>query len=842
MLAATMLFSGCSSSTGNLNAKDTVSAQIMDGSVDETVELWSAPATEKVLKDKTSGYYEDIKSAPEIRVYSAKGEYEGAQLILTSTTKEVTGIDLIPSALTLDGSNVTFPVENIEVFFEKYLEVNRIYDVKSTNPTGKYPDALPPLEGVIDRGENKMDKNSNQGLYVRFNVPTNQQAGIYTGEWTLQFNGGETIIPVELEVMDMEVSQETHSRSMFLHDWMFGLGELDTTQSMFMKYVKAGFEYRISPGYVAIDNTYDDEGLQYYIDQAVSVMQNPKCTHVSLLLETAIFPAEPGPNGEEMRFEMPDGELVAGLGFNEEKLAKLLKGFIDKSIEDNYDYIRKLGCHLVDEPYYNESNGGFENTKIHTTQYKRTLTKVADELAAETRGQTAFGQQLVESVRGIKGIVSGSRLEKYDPYVDTYCPLFRECDTAPDRAKYDDQEEKWWYGCVDPAVPYPTYHIEDSLLSARLVSWMQAEYNFVGNLYWASTIYARYNGTNYVHIEDIYEGDACRFDDKVNGDGWLFYPGKHYGVDGPIGSMRLEAIRDGLEEYELFYSIKEKYKEISNNIGISIDPTKVISNLSVELYSGTQVNTDVFKFNDAREALYSLAMMVNSNCKLTIVDFSDNGSGLVTYKVFAATGFEVTNGENPPASVQAVNGGNLFTLTCDLNNGQTKLELIATNGTETYTYTKNLGGKATIYGAEDFAGYFESDTADVLGETFDTSLGGTWLAVDVDASLENTQRIKFTAPILGTINSDHKKLVIHLYLAGVADGGETFTVGIKQKNYRFLQAPYTGTVENGYVDIEVNLSKISWSYKEITYMTLSFDTPLSEAKTLYIKDIVIYEK
>ena len=81
-----------------------------------------------------------------------------------------------------------------------------------------------------------------------------------------------------------------------------------------------------------------------------------------------------------------------------------------------------------------------------------------------------------------------------------------------------------------------------------------------------------------------------------------------------------------------------------------------------------------------------------------------------------------------------------------------------------------------------------------------------------------------------------------MYLAGVADGGETFTVGIKQKNYRFLQAPYTGTVENGYVDIEVNLSKISWSYKEITYMTLSFDTPLSEAKTLYIKDIVIYEK
>ena len=145
---------------------------------------------------------------------------------------------------------------------------------------------MPPLSGVKAVGENKMDKYSNQGLYVRFNVPTNQKAGKYVGEWTLQFNGGETTIPVELEVKDLVVSQETHSRSMFLHDWHFGLGELDTSQEMFMKYVKAGLEYRISPGYVAIDNTYDDAGIQYYIDQAVQVMQDPKCTHVSLMLET----------------------------------------------------------------------------------------------------------------------------------------------------------------------------------------------------------------------------------------------------------------------------------------------------------------------------------------------------------------------------------------------------------------------------------------------------------------------------------------------------------------------------------------------------------------------------
>ena len=34
------------------------------------------------------------------------------------------------------------------------------------------------------------------------------------------------------------------------------------------------------------------------------------------------------------------------------------------------------------------------------------------------------------------------------------------------------------------------------------------------------------------------------------GDGSLLYPGKKVGIDGPVGSIRLEALRDGIEDFD----------------------------------------------------------------------------------------------------------------------------------------------------------------------------------------------------------------------------------------------------------------------------------------------------
>ena len=74
--------------------------------------------------------------------------------------------------------------------------------------------------------------------------------------------------------------------------------------------------------------------------------------------------------------------------------------------------------------------------------------------------------------------------------VQTWCPLFDNWHTEEQRQTYYDRmnttdrlmgEDAWWYGCVGPRPPYPTYHLDDDLISPRILSWMQYDYRCDGN-------------------------------------------------------------------------------------------------------------------------------------------------------------------------------------------------------------------------------------------------------------------------------------------------------------------------------------------------------------------------
>ncbi len=44
---------------------------------------------------------------------------------------------------------------------------------------------------------------------------------------------------------------------------------------------------------------------------------------------------------------------------------------------------------------------------------------------------------------------------------------------------------------------------------------------------------------------------------RFNGDGFLFYPGDDAGIDGPVASIRLKNLRDGMEDYEYFAILQQ---------------------------------------------------------------------------------------------------------------------------------------------------------------------------------------------------------------------------------------------------------------------------------------------
>ncbi len=106
-------------------------------------------------------------------------------------------------------------------------------------------------------------------------------------------------------------------------------------------------------------------------------------------------------------------------------------------------------------------------------------------------------------------------------------------------------DEVWWYVCWEPGDPYCNLFVDQKGLQHRLLFWQQRYYDVTGFLYW---------GANYWQGTDNPWTDIATVKElspKVYGDGSLLYNGNCVAVKGACGSMRLEAIRDGIEDYEM---------------------------------------------------------------------------------------------------------------------------------------------------------------------------------------------------------------------------------------------------------------------------------------------------
>lgn len=779
----------------------------------DSLEFWSAPATEKILQDQPD-MYESIKRDAAVNVTAARGEYESGQILMTA--EEDTVFDVEFSGLR-SVSGEEFSKDNIVVYFEKYIYVGNNYEGTSA-PTGWYPDALVPFENIKARGENQVAAGQNQGLYVTFNVPLDCEPGTYTGEIVISATGGEERVPVTLNVLDVEVSEERHAKNIFLAEWHYSMGELNSSQEMLDSYVEALFEYRLSPNIVVTDTVHSDEDIAFYTDLAYEYMQDVRCSNITIPYATAII----------------DGQTC----IDPEIFEKYLMSFARKSLETGLNMFDKSVCYfsIIDEP---QNFGILERVQVVTRVYRETLQSVAEQIA-DLEGDSDLKEALAASVLDIKNVVTASYSDAYAPYVETWCPQMSYYDTESGRAMYADQEEKWWYTCISPRAPYPTYHTEDTLLSARALGWMQAQYDVVGNLFWAVNIYAQYDGATYHPIEDYYTGNAMRFP-QVNGDGYLFYPGEQYGLEEPVGSLRLHAIRDGLEEYELLYALKEKYAETAASCGYAFDATEAIEGLTEQIYSGTRVSTDSERFSAARSSLLQLAQLSQSAADFAVVDYEDDGYGKVTYRFYANDNSTVSCDGEVLTGTQ-LSGGKLYTVQKNLDREENILRVeVAVEG-ETLVYTQTLGGKVTVNRAEDAReeDFSEEGVNPVVSVGEWSDIGLTGAKVELPASADGiSQSFRVSGSLISGIGEGTDRVILHIYSE---EDGLPFIVSAKHS----LSGPYVDMISTelhkGMNSVEISVGQKNWTrLGDIEYIVLYFGGSLGEpARTVYIEDIVLY--
>ena len=136
--------------------------------------------------------------------------------------------------------------------------------------------------------------------------------------------------------------------------------------------------------------------------------------------------------------------------------------------------------------------------------------------------------------------------------IDAWCPGLWHHDYAKAQQARTNGKEVWWYVCNSPMKPLPNLYLLNSAIDTRqLMGFMAFAMATDGFLYW-SVLKDWKSGP----VRGIYDPDY-----KLTGflgDGNLY----EQGPDGAMPSVRIEAMRDGLEDYDYLHLARERMEEL----------------------------------------------------------------------------------------------------------------------------------------------------------------------------------------------------------------------------------------------------------------------------------------
>jgi hypothetical protein len=245
---------------------------------------------------------------------------------------------------------------------------------------------------------------------------------------------------------------------------------------------------------------------------------------------------------------------------------------------------------------------------------------------------------------------------------------------------------------------------------------MQKKYSVTGNLYWATTIFQKYTRNGYVYRDLWNDPLSWAANNPTNGDGFLVYPGKDYGVYGPISTIRLESIREGMEDYEYLYLLESLLNQRMEKYGVDVALNEYVGYLYDMLFSGTIANTDVRNLEFARREVASLiTALANENAPIIISSGVNAKTGKNTVIVYSN---EPTIKVNGQSITTAVNCGEGYKFTVSVSTSDSLNYVNVEVGGK--TYSKFIGTKTTLLNAFDNESEVGKVTTSKFGSANDT--------------------------------------------------------------------------------------------------------------------------
>ncbi len=535
-----------------------------------TIEFWTSTPSLKILK-------EDIvpeETGESIKVYCAKNEFEPFVLIV----KPQSTIDI-----TIQAGTFSSGIE-IELNQVKYTYLDQASDPLGYN--GDFPDALKPIE--FNETIN-LSANENTAFWFTIYVPeTIAGATDYTANLTI--NGIN--IPVTLHVFDFSVPKDVHVKSQmnFSHNTIltkYGVTGYEDDYWNYVDLINQFFiDHRLTPKSILWPGGLTSNGAEPFVDY--------DC--INTLTD----------NYGIWGFEDPAERYLDGIGYLDNQFSDLFNDgtgfptFMCATFVNNdpsQDQRPAIFCSTNRDGTWSSASSDY-NTKwfnyIGTIESYLESNNLLDKayyyMANEPQDQDDYdaiawySQELKSAAPNLKLMISEEpkpEIYNHSTYtgtkIDIWLPVLQNYD--PDESwnrelNYD--EESWIYFLPSTAPPYfNPITMDHQGIESKLTGWFLWKYRLKGIAYyslndwsvnpWTTPMLNNQNGNNFLFYPPSESNEN------------ITYASNNHRM---VPSIRMELLRDGLEDYEYLYVLAGEQPEVNTSNTADTQVDKMISDLT----------------------------------------------------------------------------------------------------------------------------------------------------------------------------------------------------------------------------------------------------------------------
>jgi hypothetical protein len=537
--------------------------------------MWVENSQRIVYRTSTLPQNPDVS----IELVSARNEYESVQIALRSETSfEISGLQF--SEL-VSGAGDVIAGDNIGYRFVEYREdatvqPNPWFPDRAGNPL--YPESAVP-DPLSNEPSIPVSSQSTQPIFVTSYVPADTSPGRYEGTVTVDTTLGELDVPITVEVYDVEIPSVADANFVNYHWTMtngftwdgfrwngetvqdteaLDVGEhyygveaySDEWFDLMDEFARMLTDYRTNMVWVRtdlfltatgadmadfvdgipedLDWSLFDRYVQIFADRGVTNFANQHLIHALNQMPDAEKPDESW--SDALPGELPETDAYIRnylTALHEHLEAKGWTG------EDGFTWYQ----HILDEPIT-------ENQKNWWTYAAREIKRV----------NATIGAAFTTMDADPDGILMADDVKEY---VDVWVPLTPDFEEKKDRYK-DEQaagKDLWVYTCEVNTPPWLNRFWTQPTVTGRLLFWNLSQEGVQGHLHW---------GWNAWYVG------------PWQGDSFIVYPDRDNAT--VKSTLRYEAHRDGIEDYELMHQLKETdpalARELADHVVSPEDPRR----------------------------------------------------------------------------------------------------------------------------------------------------------------------------------------------------------------------------------------------------------------------------